>query len=182
MPIVSQQVAGALTSQRRYSYADPLHATSSSKKPKQQRREDDRKRNLLRSRRKAAPSGFRAKASDFALAGPLPELRSDAVSVAFLGLEVIAKQRTYEAASGLAKALASILAASSSENLGDVLRVVAREANEAYFADLVEAFGEVPLQSARGSLIIFLRDMTENPSPYLRQAARNALDLIESAA
>lgn len=181
MPIVNQRVAGAPLSQRRYNYADSLHASSYFKNTKQLRREDDRKRNLLRCR-KAAASGLRAKASDFALAGPLPELRSEVVRVAFLGLEAIAKQRTYEAASGLARAVASILAVNSPEELGDVLRVVARGANEAYFADLVEAFGEVQIRPASGSLIAFLRDMSDSQSPYLRDAARNALDLIEADA
>jgi hypothetical protein len=156
-----------------------LHTASFFKKTKQLRREDDRKRSLLRSRQNAAPQLLRPKASRFALAGPLPELWSEAVSLALLGLEAIARQRTYEAANGLARALASLLAASSPERLGDVLRVVQRQATEPYFADLVEAFGEVPIQS-RDSLVVFLRERADDPSPYLREAARNALDLIES--
>jgi hypothetical protein len=180
MPNINQRVAVAIPSQRRYTYGNSFHTASFLNKTKDVRRESDRKRNRLRSRQNAVPQPLRPKASRFALAGPLPAVQSEGVSVALLGLEAIAKQRTYEAASGLANAVARILAASSSEDLGAVLRVVAREANEAYFADLVEAFGEVPIHSAKASLITFLYDSTESPSPYLRQAARNALDLIES--
>ncbi|HLY02262.1 MAG TPA: hypothetical protein VKR56_07160 [Candidatus Cybelea sp.] len=123
-----------------------------------------------------------SRSEDYELVGFEAEKPSHpALTLTVFGMRLIEHQQTFASAKSIAETLADSIARNAHANIVELLETVRAQFSPSSFADLIEAFGTVELGDAVQPVREYLALIEAGNDEQLRQAAQDAIDLIEFA-
>lgn len=103
------------------------------------------------------------------------------ITLTVFGLALIEQQERFQDANVLAETLADSVVRNVRSGIAEILETVRGQSSPSSFADLIAALGTVELGSALQNILEYLRGLEAGEDERLKQAAEDAIDLIQFA-